>query len=64
MLNKKCWKFYILGGDFFYFDEIAKMWLPEQNNHVFQPFSAISGHFPAKTGFFGPGSHIFAISSN
>ena len=32
---KSCWKFYILGGDFFYFDEIANMSLPGPKNNVF-----------------------------
>ena len=25
-LNKSCRQFYVIGGDFFYFDEISKMW--------------------------------------
>ena len=63
LLNKKCRKFYILGSKFFYFDEIAKMWLPGLKNPVLAGKWLEMAENGWKTWFFRSGSHIFAISS-
>ena len=49
VFSKSCWKFYILGGNFFLF----------RRNHK----NESSSNFKKKTLFFGSGSCIFAISS-